>query len=75
MERSYSVGNDATITKVRKVIQLLMAQIKHLCPACGTCMHIIDKGEGLSYLTGWLHMCVIWGNSDNLPLIKDEICK
>src|SRR5678815_121492 len=71
-DRIISVGSDATLN-IPKDYSVIDGTNKTLMPGLWDMHAHYDKGEGLYYLTGGVTHVRDMGNSDNLPLIKDEI--
>lgn len=66
------VDNDVAIN-IPKSYTVIDGTNKTLVPGLWDMHGHYDKGEGLSYLVGGVTHIRDMGNSDNLPLIKDEI--
>jgi len=67
-----SVGAHATL-KIPQGYSVIDGTNKTLIPGLWDMHAHYDKGEGLSYLVGGVTHVRDMGNSDNLPLIKDEV--
>jgi imidazolonepropionase-like amidohydrolase len=67
-----SVGSDASL-QIPQGYTIIDGTNKTLMPGLWDMHAHYDKSEGLSYLTGGVTHVRDMGNSDNLPLIKDEI--